>query len=79
MQTERHARLFRNGSNQAIRIPREFEIEGNEVIIRKEGNRLIVEPLGKKGLLTVLAELKPLEEALPDVDAGILALDDVKL
>lgn len=47
MQTERHVRLFRNGRNQAVRIPREFELEGNEAIIRKDGNRLIIEPVGK--------------------------------
>ena len=40
---ERHARLFRNGRNQAVRIPREFEFPGDEVIIRKDGDRLIVE------------------------------------
>ena len=79
MQTERHVRLFRNGRNQAIRIPRDFELEGNEAIIRKEGNRLIVEPVKKSGLLSVLAELKPLDEAFPDVDNNLLPLDDVKL
>ena len=35
-QSERHVRLFRNGRNQALRIPREFELEGEEAIIRKE-------------------------------------------
>lgn len=38
--TERHASLFRNGRNQAVRIPREFEQEGTEVLMRKEGDRL---------------------------------------
>ena len=38
---ERHASLFRNGRNQAVRIPREFEMEGTEVLMRKEGDRLI--------------------------------------
>ena len=44
-QRERHVRLFRNGRNQALRIPREFELEGDEAIVRKEGDRLIVEPV----------------------------------
>ena len=49
MQTERHVRLFRNGRNQAaLRIPREFELEGNEAVICKEGGRLIIEPVLKK-------------------------------
>jgi virulence-associated protein VagC len=41
-QTERHVRLFRNGRNQALRIPREFELEGDEAIIRKDDGWYIV-------------------------------------
>jgi antitoxin VapB len=79
MQTERHVRLFRNGRNQAIRIPREFELEGEEAIIRKEGSRLIIEPVQKDGLLSVLAKLKPIEEDFADMDKSLPALDDVEL
>ena len=39
MQTVRHVRLFRNGRNQALRIPREYEFEGKEAIIYKDGDR----------------------------------------
>lgn len=39
--TECRAALFRNGRNQAVWIPREFEMEGTEVLMRKEGDRLI--------------------------------------
>lgn len=67
MQNERHVRLFKNGRNQALRIPREFELPGDEAIIRREGNRLIVEPLARPSLLAVLAGLKPLEEDFPEV------------
>jgi antitoxin VapB len=38
---DRHVRLFRNGRNQAIRIPRDLELPGEEAIIRREGARLI--------------------------------------
>jgi len=79
MKSERHVRLFRNGRNQALRIPREFELEGEEAIIRKEGDRLIVEPVRKKGLLAVLASLEPLSEVFPDLDESLPALDDVEL
>ncbi len=78
-QAERHVRLFRNGRNQALRIPREFELEGNEAIIHKEGDRLIIEPVRKGKLLTLLATLEPLEESFPDVDDALPAIDDVEL
>ena len=69
MQSERHVKLFRNGRNQALRIPREFELEGNEAIIRKEGNRLIIEPVGKKNrLIELLKTLQPIEEEFPEID-----------
>lgn len=79
MQPQRHARLFRNGRNQALRIPREFELPGDEVIIHKEGDRLVLEPLKTRRLLAALATLKPVTEEFPDVDAGLLPLDDIKL
>ena len=83
MQTERHISLFRNGRNQAIRIPREFELEGKEATIRKEGDKLIIEPIRKKGLSQVLATLKPLDENLQDfaddLDEKLIPLDTVDL
>ena len=76
---ERHVRLFRNGRNQAIRIPREFELEGDEAIVRKDGDRLIVEPVRKGHLLALLGTLEPLYEPFPDVDEDLTPLDDVDL
>ena len=38
-----HIKLFRNGRNQVVRIPREFELPGEDAIIRKEGSRLVIE------------------------------------
>ena len=78
-QPERHVRLFRNGRNQALRIPREFELEGDEAIIRKEGDRLIVEPIRKGRLLTLLTTLDPLEEPFPNVDEDLPPINDVAL
>lgn len=79
MFAERHVRLFRNGRNQAVRIPREFELDAQEAIMRREDDRLIIEPLHRKGLLALLATLPPIEEDFPDVDAGLLVPDDVDL
>ena len=76
---ERHVRLFRNGRNQALRIPREFELEGEEAIIHKEGDRLIVEPIRKGKLLTLLRTLDPLTEPFPDIDDDLPSLDDVQV
>lgn len=66
--TERHASLFRNGRNQAVRIPREFELEGTEVLMHKEGDRLILTPIRKSRLLDLLASWASLDEGLPEVE-----------
>jgi antitoxin VapB len=78
-ETERHVRLFRNGRNQALRIPREFELQGSEAIIRKEGDRLIVEPVRKGRLLALLATLDPLDETFPDTNEDLAPLDDMTI
>ena len=65
---ERHVKLFKNGRNQAVRIPREFEFPGEEAVMRKEGERLIIEPAPPKSLLAVLSTLKPLDEDFPPIN-----------
>jgi antitoxin VapB len=80
----RTASLFRNGRSQAVRIPKEFEFEGDEVrITRDEKGKLIVEEIRKKPtLFEVLATLEPLgpEDRFPDIDdSDLLPLDDIKL
>jgi antitoxin VapB len=79
MNTGRHVRFFRNGRNQAIRIPREFELDAEEAIIRREDDRLVIEPIRKKGLLATLSTLRALDVDFPDIDKGMLPLDDVEL
>jgi len=79
MYMQKQVSLFKNGRNQAIRIPREFELEGSEAIIRKEGSRLIIEPIIKGKLLSLLATLEPIDESFPDVDKELLPLDDIVL
>jgi antitoxin VapB len=65
--SERHVKLFKNGRNQAVRIPREFELPGEDAIMRKEGERLIIEPAPPKSLLKLLATLAPLDEEFPPI------------
>jgi antitoxin VapB len=65
---ERRVKLFKNGRNQAVRIPREFELPGNDAIMRKEGEKLIIEPAQPQSLLQLLATLKPLDEDFPPID-----------
>jgi antitoxin VapB len=63
----RRVKLFRNGRNQAVRIPREFELQGDEAVLTKEGDRLILEVAPKKGLLAYLAQMTPLDEDFPPI------------
>lgn len=68
MAPERRVKLFKNGRNQAVRIPREFELPGHEAVMRREGERLIIEPLRARSLVTYLAALEPLDEELPAIE-----------
>ena len=68
MAPERRVRLFKNGRNQAVRIPRQFELPGEEAIIRQDGDRLIIEPASQRSLLDVLASLEPIPEGFEQID-----------
>ena len=65
---ERYVKLFKNGRNQAVRIPRDFELPGEDAIIRKDGQRLIIEPAPPRSLLAVLATLPTLDEEFPPIE-----------
>jgi antitoxin VapB len=67
---ERHVKLFKNGCNQPLRIPREFELPGEDAIIRKEGQRLIIQPAPPNSLLAILATLATLDEEFPPIEDG---------
>jgi antitoxin VapB len=78
MEPLRVVRLFRNGRNQAVRIPRDLELPGSQALLHKEGDRLIFEPLPQPTLLQLLATWEPLEEDFPDVEK-LGSLDEVEL
>lgn len=67
MSEQRHVRLFRNGRNQAVRIPVEFELPGDEAIMHRDGDRLVIEPVRKRGLVALLKSMAPMDEVFPDI------------
>ena len=76
----RTASLFRNGRNQAVRIPVEFELPGKEVEIEKDGDTLIIraKPEKKRTLLEILEHYGPVD--FPDIDdSDLLPLDEPEL
>ena len=77
----REAKLFRNNKAQAVRIPADFELPGDRVLIHRDGARLIIEPVTRKNVLLVLAELPPLgpEDQFPEIDDSLLPPRDVEL
>lgn len=62
----RPVRLFRNGANQAVRIPREFELPGREAVISREGDVLMLRAVKPRSLLAVLRSLSSIDDALPE-------------
>ncbi|MCP2727084.1 antitoxin [Limnofasciculus baicalensis] len=74
-----HAYLLRNGQDQVLTIPYKFALPGTEVLLRKEGNRLIIEPIRPGSLLSLLTTLVEITDNFPDVDEGLLPLDDIAL
>jgi antitoxin VapB len=77
MSEQRRVRLFRNGRNQAVRIPVEFELPGNEAIVHRDGDRLVIEPLRKRGLVALLKSMKPVNEDFPDIADPVPRREDV--
>jgi antitoxin VapB len=77
MPEQRHVKLFRNGRNQAVRIPVEFELPGDEAIMHRDGDRLVIEPVRKRGLVALLKTMKPLVEDFSEIDDPAPAPENV--
>lgn len=78
MHKERRVRLFRNGRNQAVRIPRALELPGDEAMLHQEDGRLVIEPvLRQRNLREVLATLQPLDEQIPELEDPVVADEDI--
>ena len=39
------AKIFMHGRSQAVRLPKAFRMDGKEVRVRRDGRRLILEPI----------------------------------
>ena len=79
MLKEYHVKLIQQGNIQTLLIPIELKITTSSVIIHQEDDKLIIEPLRQKSLLKVLSTLEPLDEDFPDIDEGLLPLDDIEI
>ena len=79
MPTEPIVHLERIDGCQVVRIPSTFELPGDEAVIRKEGERLIVEPARRPSLLAYLGTLEAIAEEFPDVDAELRPIDELNL
>jgi antitoxin VapB len=62
MQSSRQVSLLSNGQDQVLTIPQELALSGTEVLLRKEGQRLIIEPISPRSLLSLLATLQDISD-----------------
>ena len=73
------AKLFWNGRSQAVRLPKDFRFEGDEVAIRREGPRVILEPVRRRswprGYWQSLGKLSADFEAPAPLAAGGTPID----
>jgi antitoxin VapB len=79
MKNPRHVSLLTSGQDQVLTIPHELALSGTEVLLRKEGHRLIIEPIPSSSLLSLLTTLQDITDNFPDIDEGLLPLDDITL
>lgn len=71
----KEAKLFRNNRSQAVRIPVEFELPGDRVLIHREGSKLIIEPVSRPtNIVELLAEWR--KEASLGPEDHFPAIDD---
>ena len=74
-----HVSLDSNGEDQILTIPREFAMSGTEVLLRKEGDRLIIDVIPVRSLLATLQSLQEISDPFPDVDVDLMPLDNINL
>ncbi|WP_058988176.1 MULTISPECIES: antitoxin [Acetobacter] len=79
----REVKLFRNNRSQAVRIPVEFEMPGDRVLIRRDGDKLVLEPVKTPSTLKELLmawreepQLAP-EDDFPDIQDVAARPEDI--
>jgi antitoxin VapB len=77
MQNLRQVSLLTSGQEQVLNIPPELVLSSTEVLLRKEGHRLIIEPISSGSLISLLTTLPDITDNFPDIDEGLLPLDDI--
>ncbi len=60
----RNVSLNLSGDEQVLMIPREFTMSGTEVLLRKEGDRLIIDVIPVMSLLSTLESLQPITDPM---------------
>jgi antitoxin VapB len=71
--TKKIVHVFKNGRSRAVRIPKEFDFEGDEVeMTRNRAGEILLRPLkSPKSLLEALAQMEPLDDEadwLPEIE-----------
>lgn len=80
MSDTRRIPVLASGFDQVLTIPHEFAFSTKEVLLRKEGQRLIIEPIPTESLLSLLAKLPDIAEDFANMDDTTLPpLDDINL
>ncbi|NCO74439.1 MAG: AbrB/MazE/SpoVT family DNA-binding domain-containing protein [Cyanobacteria bacterium] len=67
MATTYQIKLIRKGTEQTLILPQELNLNTDEVTIRQEDNKLIIELLKQKTLLETLATLEDIDEEFTDI------------
>lgn len=67
------AKLFKNGNSQAVRLPKEFRFEGDEVLLEKRGDQVIISPKPKCGSWREFfeSEARPTEDFMSERDMSL--------
>ena len=82
MGIERRIRLESDSEGQTIHIPSDLALPGEAAVISKLGDGVFIRPAEHKktsDLLEWLKTIEPWDEEFPDVDEGLLPLEDVEL